>query len=73
MASPKSAASPPGRPRGKTFMKAKVNAAMAFKGSVLPSWEDTEIDTLPAHIVAPGAIKQGSLDMEVATAMVRRR
>ena len=71
MASP-SGASPPGRARGKSLLQSKVKAMTAFKGAVLPSWEDTEIDTLPAHIVAPAAINMGLLDMEVATTMVRQ-
>jgi hypothetical protein len=44
--------------------QSKIMAAAAFTGSVLPSWDDTEIDTLPAHIVKPASVKLGLMDME---------
>lgn len=69
MASPTPREASPSRAPGgsKQLFQNKVKLLSAFKGSVLPSWEDTEIDTLPAHIVRPAAVKLGMLDMEIKT------
>lgn len=48
----------------------KVRAMAAFKGGMLQSWEDTEIEALPAHLVRSNAVKLGPLDMVRAAALV---